>query len=111
MQLVKTQGNSPAPPPRPVKRPAWVSSSAGTDVPQTSTQEGRDIKRRRMYPHDRERKNEESLQKSKTNLRLGQEQTAHSSLCLGTKSPVATVGLGTEISVWLLNECAVPQRH
>jgi hypothetical protein len=42
-----------------------VCSSAGTAVPQTSTEEGRNIKRRHMYQHDRESRNEEPLQKAK----------------------------------------------
>lgn len=63
-----------------------------------------------MYLHDRESRNEEPLQKAKASLSLGQEQIAHSSLCLGMKS-LGTVGLGAETFVSLSNECTVPRKE
>lgn len=44
---------------------AWVGSSPGTSVPQTSTQGGRNIKRRHMYQHHRGRQKWDPLQKAK----------------------------------------------
>lgn len=48
---------------------AWVCSSLGTSVPQTSTQGGRNIKRRHTYQHHRGRQKWRPTAESKTNLR------------------------------------------
>lgn len=79
-----------------MKQPSWVCSSAGTDVPQTSTQDGRNIKRRHMYQHNRGSRNEERLQKAKQ-ISAWVRNKQHTVLCLGMKSLVTIVGLGTEI--------------